>query len=178
MTSPQGAQYYYDAVSGRYVLNTSSLANGALSSGTYFNWYNITNQSYLLINTTGRPDHFLVTLNDGSFPTLVSNIYTYPANLFQGMSYGHSRPQTVWKKWAAVGAVFSIILLLLHVIYLGNDIMYKVDNTLILAQTVFLGEFVWAVMPIQMAQFFWGWFFAHLGFIPNIFRNTIPTLYT
>lgn len=78
----------------------------------------------------------------------MSKAFTYPANLYYGMSYGSSRPQNVWKKWVAVGAVFSIILLLLHVIYIGNDIMYKVDNTLILAQTLYLGEFVWAVMPI------------------------------
>lgn len=134
-----GNLYYYNSTLGIYILNTSSTSNGILPSSPFYNWYNITNQSYLLINTTGRPDHFLVTLNDGSFPTLVSNIYTYPANLYQGMSYGQSRPQNVWKKWSAVGAVFSIILLLLHVIYIGNDIMYKVDNTLILAQTIFLG---------------------------------------
>jgi hypothetical protein len=88
---------------------------------------------------TGKASHFLVNFGNGAYQTLVSTKNTYPANLHFGMTYGTSRPQTVWKKWVGVGSVFSIILLLLHLIYIGNDVMYKVDNTLILAQTIFLG---------------------------------------
>ena len=131
--------YHFDSNLGRYVFNSNIITDGILPSSPYYNWFNITNQSYLLINTTGRPNHFFVILNDASFPTLASNIYTYPSSLYQGMTYGKSRPQNVWKRWSVVGAVFSILLLLLQVVYIGNDIMYKVDNTLILAQTIFLG---------------------------------------
>ena len=127
---------HFDPVLGKFIFDSSNKFYTFQSNTQSF--YQI-ESNYLLINTTGRPSHFLMDFGKGSYPTLMSNKYTYPTNLYFGMSYGTSRPQNVWKKWVGVGAVFSIVLLILHILYIGNDVMYKVDNTLILAQTVFLG---------------------------------------
>jgi len=71
----------------------------------------------------------------------------------------------------------SIVIILLHVVFIGNDLLYKVDNTLILAQTIYYFSFVQLLVGKLLAQFYYGWIFAHFGFFPNFFVNTIPSNY-
>ena len=82
------------------------------------------------------------------------------------------------KTWLAyIGYIMSIVLICLHVVFIGNDLLYKVDNTLILAQSIYFFSFVQLLVGRLLAQFYYGWLFASFGFFPNFFKNTIPSNY-
>jgi hypothetical protein len=94
--------------------------------------------------------------------------------LIYGIDLTNTRPQLVKKDLASVSGTLSIVLLILQVIYAGNDLMYKVDNAFIMAQTVYYFLYSKGVLDLGISQFFYGWIFAHLGFFPNLFENSIP----
>ena len=82
------------------------------------------------------------------------------------------------KTWLAyIGYIMGIVLICLHVVYIGNDLLYKVDNTLILAQSIYFFSFVKLLAGKLLSQFYYGWIFAHFGFFPNFFINAIPPNY-
>lgn len=82
------------------------------------------------------------------------------------------------KTWLSfIGQVMSIVIIVLHVVFIGNDMLYKVDNTLILAQTIYYFSFVQLLVGNLLAQFYYGWIFAHFGFFPNFFEDLIPANY-
>ena len=82
------------------------------------------------------------------------------------------------KTWLAfIGYIMGIVLICLHVVYIGNDLIYKVDNTLILAQSIYFFSFVQLLVGKLLSQFYYGWLFSHFGFFPNFFVNTIPSNY-
>lgn len=49
------------------------------------------------------------------------------------------------------------------------------DNLIILIQTIYYFSFVKILVGRLLAQFYYGWIFAHLGFFPNFF--TTPNMY-
>lgn len=49
------------------------------------------------------------------------------------------------------------------------------DNLIILVQTIYYFSFVKILVGRLLAQFYYGWIFAHLGFFPNFF--TTPNMY-
>lgn len=63
----------------------------------------------------------------------------------------------------------SIVVVILHVVYIGNELLYKVDNTLIFVQTIFYFSFVKNLVGRLLGQFYYGWSFSHLMFMPNLF---------
>lgn len=82
------------------------------------------------------------------------------------------------KTWLAfIGYIMSITLILLHVVFIGNNLLYKVDNVLILAQTIYFFSFVQLLVGKLLSQFYYGWIFSHFGFFPNFFVNNIPSSY-
>ena len=82
------------------------------------------------------------------------------------------------RTWLAhIGYIMGIVLILLHAVFVGNDLLYKVDNALILAQTVYFFSFVQLLIGKLLAQFYYGWIYAHFGFFPNFFSSTIPSNY-
>lgn len=82
------------------------------------------------------------------------------------------------KTWLAyIGYIMGITLILLHAVFIGNDLLYKMDNVLILAQTIYFFTFVRLLVGKLLAQFYYGWIFAHFGFFPNIFKDNIPSSY-
>lgn len=108
----------------------------------------------------------LVTENNLAFP-----------NTVYGVSATQSHPEFM-KTWLAyIGYIMGLTLILLHVVYIGNDLLYKVDNVLILAQTIYFFSFVQLLVGKLLAQFYYGWIFAHFGFFPNFFSSTIPPRY-
>jgi hypothetical protein len=81
-------------------------------------------------------------------------------------------------RWLAyLGYIFSWIIFCLHAVYIGNDLLYKVDNLLILAQTFYFFQFVNLLTGNYLSQFYYGWRWAHGGFFPNFFEATIPEGY-
>jgi hypothetical protein len=62
-------------------------------------------------------------------------------------------------------------------VFIGNNLLYKVDNVLILAQTIYYFSFVQLLVGKLLSQFYYGWIFAHFGFFPNFFKNMIPSNY-
>lgn len=55
--------------------------------------------------------------------------------------------------------------------------LYKIDNYYTLIQTIFYFVFTRAILSIDISQFFYGFKYSHLGFIPNIFEKSIPDGY-
>ncbi len=82
------------------------------------------------------------------------------------------------KTWLAyIGYIMGLTLILLHAVFIGNDYLYKVDNALILAQTIYFFSFVQLLVGKLLSQFYYGWIFAHFGFFPNFFAKNIPSNY-
>ncbi len=79
------------------------------------------------------------------------------------------------KTWLAIiGQIMGCVLIVMQAVFVGNDLLYKVDNALILAQTIYYFSFVKLLVGKLLAQFYYGWIFAHAGFFPNYFSETIP----
>lgn len=73
--------------------------------------------------------------------------------------------------WLAyIGYILSIVIIILHVVFIGNELLYKVDNTLIFVQTIFYFSFVKNLVGRLLAQFYFGWSFSHARFLPNLFQ--------
>ena len=82
------------------------------------------------------------------------------------------------KTWLAyIGYIMSITIILLHAVYIGNELLYKVDNLLIFVQSIYYFSFAKNLVGHLLAQFYYGWFYAHAGFLPNIFSAEIPPHY-
>lgn len=64
----------------------------------------------------------------------------------------------------------SITLIALHIVFIGNELQYKVDHILIMAQTIFYFSFVKNLVGKLLGQFYFGWSFAHGRFMPNLFN--------
>lgn len=69
------------------------------------------------------------------------------------------------------------MLICLHAIYTGNELIYKVDNFLIFAQSLYYFSFVHLLINASIGQFYYGFLWSHFGFFPNYFSGTIPPLY-
>ena len=82
------------------------------------------------------------------------------------------------KTWLAyIGYIMGIVLILLHVVFVGNDLLYKVDNAIILAQSIYFFSFVQLLVGKLLSQFYYGWIYTHFGFFPNFFVDSIPPNY-
>lgn len=68
-----------------------------------------------------------------------------------------------------VGAIISILYIILIIIYTGLDLTYKVDNSFILVQTVYYFLMCKGILKLDISQFYYGFIFSHFGFIPNLF---------
>lgn len=81
-------------------------------------------------------------------------------------------------RWLAYfGYIFSFFIIALHAIYIGNGLIYKVDNVLILAQTFYFFQFVNLLTGNYLSQFYYGWRYSHGGFFTNFWGRTIPSGY-
>ena len=82
------------------------------------------------------------------------------------------------RSWLAIlSFVLSIILIILHAIYIGNSLLYKVDNALTFAQSMYYFSFINLMIGQPVAQYYYGFLWSHFGFFPNYFRATIPNGY-
>lgn len=105
----------------------------------------------------------------GSMSSLKAENGQYPANSVYGISYETSFRSYI-KGWlAGIGYVLSLFLILLHCVYVGNGILYKMDNIIIFAQSLFFLLFNHTLIANPIAQFYYGWSWAHLNFYPNYF---------
>lgn len=77
--------------------------------------------------------------------------------------------------WLAYfGYIFSWLIAILHALYIGNGLLYKVDNLLVLAQTYYFFQFVNILAGNTLSQFYYGWRWMHGGFFRNFWADTIP----
>lgn len=105
----------------------------------------------------------------GSISTITAASGKYPANSVYGINYDTSFRSYI-KKWlAGIGYVLSIFLILLHCIYIANGILYKMDNIIIFAQSLFFFLFNQILIANPVAQYYYGWSWTHLNFFPNYF---------
>jgi hypothetical protein len=130
------------------------------------------------LNTTGYM-HNRGRLIVSSF--LIKNLITDNNLVFPNTVYGASAAQShpeFMKTWLAyIGYIMGMTLIVLHVVFIGNNLLYKVDNAIILGQTIYFFSFVQLLVGKLLSQFYYGWVFTHFGFFPNIFSNTIPANY-
>ena len=103
----------------------------------------------------------------------ISNIVSQQGLVLSNTVYGVENAQShpnFMKTWLAyIGYIMAIVLILLHAVFVGNDLLYKVDNAIILAQTIYFFSFVQLLIGKLLSQFYYGWIFAHFGFFPNFF---------
>lgn len=75
------------------------------------------------------------------------------------------------KKWlAGIGYVLSILVIIVHCIYIANSILYKMDNIIIFIQSIYFFLFNRILISNPLAQFYYGFSWAHLNFFPNYFE--------
>jgi hypothetical protein len=149
--------------------STSVSANtqtAPLQSGSFVNVYDPTPTNSLYVLDLSNQIKNLVTDNNLAFP-----------NTAYGAAAMQSHPEFM-KTWLAyIGYIMGITLILLHVVFIGNDLLYKVDNALILGQTIYFFSFVQLLVGKLLAQFYYGWSFTHFAFFPNFFSSSVPNNY-
>ena len=124
---------------------------------------------------SNRPEGYIdFAPNIGSLESIKG---TYLGSGIYGAKLDESHADNSEHWLSIIGKILAIIIIILHAIYIGNNLLYKVDNTLIFAQTVFLFSFVKLLVGIPLAQFFNGFRWMHWGLFPNYFQETIPNGY-
>ena len=98
-------------------------------------------------------------------------------NQVYGTTNNNTHVQFVQTWLAYIGYIMSIVILILHIVFIGNELLYKVDNLLIFVQSVFYFSFVKNLAGRLLGQFYFGWSFAHARFLPNLFDSAIPDHY-
>lgn len=98
-------------------------------------------------------------------------------NKVYGTTYmaDHTVFMTTWL--AYIGYIMSIVILLLHIVFIGNELLYKVDNLLIFTQSIFYFSFVQNLVGRLLAQFYFGWSFSLARFLPNLFDSIVEDHY-
>lgn len=156
--------------------NAPRVANGQVRVGANVQNTQVTN-GYLYLQDT-NPNNQLWILNaTGNVQNLASSSNLALSNTVYGVSssQGHN---TFMKTWLAyIGIIMGLVLICLHAVFIGNDLLYKVDNTLIMAQAIYYFSFVQLLVGKLLSQFYYGWLYAMFGFFPNFFENTIPSNY-
>jgi hypothetical protein len=135
-------------------------------------------QNGFLFLQDSNPNNQLWILNaTGSQQKIASSSNLALSNTVYGVDSGQGH-SVFMKTWLAyIGYIMGPVLIVLHAVFIGNDLLYKVDNTLILAQTVYFFSFVQLLVGKLLSQFYYGWLFSMFGFFPNFFANTVPSSY-
>lgn len=82
------------------------------------------------------------------------------------------------KTWLAyIGYIMSITILILQWIYVGIGLTYKMDNLIVMVQGLGYFRYVRLLVGRLLVQFYWGWSYAHGGFLPNLLEGTVPEFY-
>ena len=71
----------------------------------------------------------------------------------------------------------SITILCLHFVFIGNELLYKMENLIIFIQTAYYFLYAKNLVGRLLAQYYFGWSFAHARFLPNAFNGIIPSNY-
>jgi hypothetical protein len=110
---------------------------------------------------------------------VLANLGSDTGNYFSNTLYGASVSETFpqfRKQWLAIiGEIMSWVIIILQVVFIGNDLLYKADNVIILVQTIYFFSFVQLLVGQLLSQFYYGWIYAHGGFFPNFF--SVPPEY-
>ena len=91
-----------------------------------------------------------------------------------GARYNYSHPDFMTTWLAYLGYFFSWFIIILHAIYIGNGLIYKVDNLVIFAQTIYYFSFTALLVGHYLSQFYYGWRWSHGGFFRSFFKYTVP----
>lgn len=151
-------------------------SNGVVRVGTNVEGAKLSN-GYLYLKDSDPTNSLWIMNATGSLQKISSVSNLALSNTVYGVSssQGHT---TFMKTWLAyIGYIMGLVLICLHVVFIGNDLLYKVDNTLILAQSIYFFSFVQLLVGKLLSQFYYGWLFASFGFFPNFFSGTIPSNY-
>lgn len=127
------------------------------------------NNGFLHLQDTNTQNSVWIMNATGNVQKLASSSDVALSNTVYGVSTGQSH-NTFMKTWLAyIGYIMGPVLICLHAVFIGNDLLYKVDNTLILAQALYFFSFIQLLVGKLLSQFYYGWLFAQFGFFPNFF---------
>ncbi len=101
----------------------------------------------------------------------------HPINRAYGVRFDNAHNDFMTHWLAYLGYFFSWFILLLHAAYIGNGLIYKVDNLLVLAQTYYYFQFVNLFVGNTLSQFYYGFRWMHGGFFRNFWKYTVPGNY-
>ena len=65
-------------------------------------------------------------------------------------------------------------MVLVHAAYIGNGLIYKMDNLIIFVQTIYFFGFVNNFSGSHLSQFYYGWGWSHGTYMYNFFQFAIP----
>lgn len=152
------------------------MANGQQRVGANVQNAQVSN-GYLFLQDTNPNNQLWIMNATGNLQNLASASNIALSNTVYGVSdtQGHSKFMKTWL--AYIGYIMGPVLICLHAVFIGNDLLYKVDNTLILAQAIYFFSFVQLLVGKLLSQFYYGWLFSMFGFFPNFFDNLIPSNY-
>ncbi len=94
----------------------------------------------------------------------------HPFTNYYGVRYNNAHNDFMTHWLAYLGYFFSWFILLLHAVYIGNGLIYKVDNLLVLAQTYYYFQFVNLLVGNTLSQFYYGFRWMHGGFFRNFWK--------
>jgi hypothetical protein len=161
-----------------YTTNSNKTSLGQSTSNHTANIQQLTttfkNNSYILITT--NDDEVVL-----DFSKNIKDIHSIDGNRLAASVYGvsssldHIHNERTWL--AIIAYVLALVLICLHAVYVGNELIYKVDNWLIFAQSLYYFSFVHLPINASIGQFYYGFYFAHFGFFPNYFAAAIPPNY-
>jgi|JI6StandDraft_1071083.scaffolds.fasta_scaffold02052_23 hypothetical protein len=88
-------------------------------------------------DTCGESDVVLLNLSS-VLRDLVSTKKSYFANTLFGVQVGNSYKESLSQSMYFFGIAISALALCMHGLYIGNGLLYRADNTIILLQTIYL----------------------------------------
>ena len=109
----------------------------------------------------------------GAIQTYKSVKNHYPANSVYGINSETSYLTYIKHSLAYIGYILSIAVLMTQCVYVGNGLTYKMDNFIILTQSIFYFLFTDVFISNPVSQYYYGWSWMHLKFFPNFFWSLL-----
>lgn len=92
-----------------------------------------------------------------------------------GVSPSTSFQSFLGQGYAWVGWILAVLILVTHWIWVGNGMLYKMDNLIILGQAIFCCLFLRTLSENTLGQYYYGWGWLLLDFFPNYFRGYVSS---
>jgi hypothetical protein len=131
----------------------------------------VSNDGTSVMIENGQP--FAILNLSGVVADYVSVNNNYPSDTVYGVSADTSYRSYLSRDYAVIGYLFSLGILLTQCLFVGVNLMYKMDNLIIFSQGIFYFLFVRVLISNPVGQYYYGWHWMHLGWFPNYFSASV-----